>query len=98
MFSRRDGQGELRIIDFICTHSPAQCDDFAHLLLNDMGKVRKLHIENKDPDEFVRAVLRTWINTDGGPAVPRTWSSLVDVMRNAALYGITVQAIRKNVC
>ena len=60
--------------------------------------MRKLHIENKEQEGFVRAVLRTWINTDSGPAVPRTWNSLVGVMENADLDGVTVQDIRNNVC
>ena len=28
-------------------------------------------------------MLESWITTDSGPAVPRTWKSLITVMRNA---------------
>ena len=93
---RKDGQGKLRIIDFIVTHSESKVDDFAHLLLKDHNVVRGLHNDNKDKREFVRAVLKRWVSTDGRPAVPRTWKSLIEVMRDADLDGVTVMDIENN--
>ena len=93
---RNDGQGKLRIIDFIVTHSESKVDDFAHLLLKDHNVVRGLHNDNKDKREFVRAVLKRWISTEGQPTVPRTWKSLIKVMRDADLDGVTVTDIENN--
>ena len=95
---RRDGQGTLHITDFIATHSDAMIDDFAHLLLKDPVAIQGLHNDNKEKTQFVRAVLRKWIRDVSGPAVPRTWESLVEVMKNAGLDGLGVQDIENDVC
>ena len=93
---RKDGQGKLRIIDFIVTHSESKVDDFAQLLLKDHNAVRGLHNDNKEKKEFVRAVLKRWVSTDDHHTVPRTWRSLIEVMRDADLDGVTVTDIENN--
>ena len=93
---QKDRQGKLHIIDFIVTHSESKVDDFAHLLLKDHNVVRGLHHDNKDKREFVRAVLKKWVSTDGRPAVPRTWESLIEVMKDADLDEVTVIDIENN--
>ena len=97
LFHRKEGD-PLRILDFIASHSTAKCNDFAHLLLRDTPTVRNLRKENISDDLFVRAVLERWIATNGDPAVPRTWESLIKIMSNADLDGVTVQNIEANVC
>ena len=92
-----DGKGQLRIIDFVSTHSFSQVDDFAQLLLKDRVKVQGLHEDNKDKKQFIRAVLKEWISNVNSHAVPCTWKSLVQVMKSAALDGVTVQDIEANV-
>ena len=94
---RKDGKGTLRIIDFIATHSPSKVDDFAQLLLNDHVLVQGLHEDKKDKKEFVRAVLKEWISNVDGHAVPCTWESLLQLMKRAALDGVTVRDIKANV-
>ena len=94
---RKDGQGTLRIIDFIATHTDAKIDDFAELLLKDRVAVEGLHNDNKEKIQFVRAVLKKWIRDVSGPGVPRTWESLVEVMKNAGLDGLGAQEIEDNV-
>ena len=95
---RKDGQGTLRIIDFIANHDDSQCDDFAHLLLNDRVAVQGLHVDNEKRKKFVRSVLETWFSAEGGPAVSRTWESLVKAMKDAGLDPVTVSIIEANVC
>ena len=93
---RKDGQGKLRIINFIVTHSESKVDDFAQLLMNDHNVVQGLHNKNEKKEEFVRAVLKRWVSTDGQPAVPRTWKSLIEVMKDADLDEVMVMNIEKN--
>ena len=95
---RKDGQGELCIIDFIVTHSEAKVEDFAQLLLKDHNVVRGLHNDNKDKEDFVRAVLKSWVSTKGRHAGQRTctWKSLIEVMRYADLDRILVTDIENN--
>ena len=95
---RKDGKGKLRIIDFISTHSFSKVADFANLLLIDRVIVQGLHEDNKDKKQFVRAVLNEWISNVNSHAVPCTWESLVQVMKSAALDGVTVRDIEANVC
>lgn len=54
---KTDGSGEyLRIIRWIASLTRSECVDFAHLLLNDLVKMRT-HQKISTTDEFVRAVL-----------------------------------------
>ena len=95
---QKDGKGKLRIIDFISTHSSSKVDDFAQLLLKDRVIVQGLHEDKTDKKQFVRAVLKEWISNVNSHAVPCTWESLVQVMKSAALDGVTVRDIEANVC
>ena len=98
---RKDGQkASLRIIDFIATQSDDKCDDFAELLLNDHNAVEGLRQESKDKKAFIRAVLKKWMRSDhkGADGVePCTWESLIKIMKDADLDGVTVQAIENNI-
>ena len=95
----RDGQGRpLRVIDFIVDHSVSKVDDFAQLLLKDHVAVEGLHNKSEDKEEFVRAVLKKWIRTVGGPAAPRTWKSLVKCMKSARLDALGIKNIEDIVC
>ena len=59
---KRDGsKGKLRIIKWITSHEPTQCDDFAHKLLVDKLSVKELRKKHQGEYEFVQAVLKRWI-------------------------------------
>ena len=100
---KRDGsKGKLRIIEWITSHEPTQCDDFAHKLLVDKLSVKKLHTKHQnDKDEFVRGVLKRWISRDDGDedeeSVECTWEALVSCCQEAGLDGDFVKLLRDNV-
>ena len=81
----------LSIIEFIASNPEFQCIDFAHLLLNDRGKVQGLHDSNKDKDPFVRAVLRNWLDTGDCK-----WSDLTDAMEKVRMDERTVKSIKEH--
>ena len=99
---KRDGsKGLFRIIDWITSHKPAKCADFAKKLLRDNLSVKQLSNKHKDMDEFVRAVLRKWINRDDGnedeESLECTWEALVHCCQQAGLDGAFVTLLRNNV-
>ena len=100
---KRDGsKGKLRIIEWITSHEPTQCVDFAHKLLVDPLPVKKLskkHEENKE--EFVRAVLQKWLDRDDDDeneeSLPCTWNALVQSCEDANLDGVFIKLLRSNI-
>ena len=85
----------LRILDIIASHSGATCDKFAHVLLNHPVAVQTLKSENKnDREEFVLAVLRSWLYSTNGPAKPCVWENLLVCMEQAGIDGYSVMQIR----
>ena len=99
---KRDGsKGNFRIIEWITSHKPAQCEDFAHKLLVDRPTVRKLHRKHQDEDDFVRAVLQKWLDRDDDDdedekSLPCTWEALITCSRDASLDGEFVKLLRDN--
>ena len=95
---RTDDQPALRVIKWITSCEPTQCADLAHLLLQDELTVKKLKMNNTDNDQFVRAVLREWLDRDddddNDPAAPRTWAALAECIHDADLPGALAKAIR----
>ena len=99
---RRDGtRGKFRIIDWITTHDPTVCKDFAYKLLIDELTVRKLHMKHKDSEEFVRAVFEKWLNRDDDDedemSRPCTWESLIQCAEESGLDGTFIKLLRDNV-
>ena len=102
---RRDGtRGKFRIIDWITTHEPTVCKDFAYKLLIDELTVRKLqmkHKDNKDSEEFVRAVFEKWLSRDDDDedemSQPCTWESLVQCAEDSGFDGTFIKLLRDNV-
>ena len=98
---KEDGSGEyLQVIRWITSYSSTKCEDFAHLLLKDPLVVRELRKETKNDDQFVRAVLASWLDRhDDDPtnkAVPCTWDNLALCVEQADVDGELVKAIRDN--
>ena len=90
---KTDGSGEnLHVIKWITSLDRGNCEDFAHLLLNDSVKV-DTHRKLSRTDEFVRAVLRDWLHS--GEGVTHTWAALAECMEDADLPGDLVKAIRE---
>ena len=81
----------LPVIRFIASNPEPQCIDFAHLLLKDRGKVHGLHDSNKDKDQFVRVVLRNWLDTGDCK-----WSDLTDAMEKVEMDERTVKSIKEH--
>ena len=51
---RRDGtKGKFCIIDWVTSHEPTVCEDFAYKLRIDELAVRKLQMKHKDSEEFL---------------------------------------------
>ena len=99
---RRDGSGEkLRIIPIITAHERTTCEDFAYILLGDSLTVRKLRREHNDIEEFIRAVLRKWLDRDDEDedeeSMPCTWEALVQCAEDAGLDRIYVKLLKDNV-
>ena len=100
---KRDGsKGKLRIIKWITSHEPTQCDDFAHKLLVDRLSVKEIRTKHQnDKDKFVRAVLERWISRDDGDedeeSLECTWEALVRCCQDAGLDGDFVKLLRDNV-
>ena len=99
---KRDGsKGSLKIIHWITSHEPAQCEDFAHKLLADRPTVRKLRRKHQDQDDFIRAVLQKWLDRDDDDddeeSLPCTWEALVTCSRDASLEGEFVRLLRDNI-
>ena len=92
------GDQPLRVIKWITSCEPTQCADLAHLLLRDDVTVKKLQMKNPDNDQFVRAVLREWLDRadddHNEPAAPRTWAALAECVQDADLPGALAKAIR----
>ena len=86
------------MIEWITSHEQWKCVDFANMLLRDGVLVRKIEIEHKDKDDFVRIVLRDWLSHDDDDstdlAVPRSWSALAECVNDAGLDGALAKAIR----
>lgn len=82
---------QLRIIDFILSHPEDLCTDFAHMLLSDSTKVRRLTESHKQKERLVRAVLESWTSNAN-----RSWSDLIEAMSGAGLEERTVKALREN--
>ena len=78
----------------ISSHSMAKCEQFAHVLLNDCRKVRRLKSDNMSQADFILAVLDDWVSSVEGPAVACTWPSLIECMRKADMDGKSIQEIR----
>ena len=74
--------------------SRSECEDFAHLLLDDSVKV-KTHQKISSTDGFVRAVLCDWLSSGDSKGVPRTWEALVDCMERASLPGTLIKAVKE---
>ena len=91
-------QPGLRIIKSITACDSDLCADLAYLLLNDDVTVKKLKMNYTDNGQFVRAVLREWLERDDDnhkdPAAPRTWAALVECIHDAGLPGVLAKAIR----
>ena len=99
---RRDGaRGKFRIIEWITTHEPTVCKDFAYKLLFDELTVRKLQMKHKDSEEFVRAVFEKWLSRDDDDedemSQPCTWESLVKCAEDSGLDGMFLKLLRDNV-
>ena len=99
---KRDGsKGKLKIIKWITSHKPTQCDDFANKLLVDKLPVKELRKKHQGDDEFVRAVLKRWISRDDDDedeeSVECTWEALVSCCQEADLDGDFVKLLRDNV-
>ena len=98
---RRDGtEGKFRIIDWIASHEPTVCKDFAYKLLIDELTVKKLQMKHKDSEEFVRAVFEKWLSRDGDEyemLQPCTWESLVQCAEDSGLDGTFIKLLRDNV-
>ena len=92
------GDQPLRVIKWITSCGPTKCADLAHLLLRDDVAVEELQMKNADNDQFVRAVLREWLNRadddHNEPAAPRTWAALAECVQDADLPGALAKAIR----
>ena len=58
----------------------------------------KTQMKNPDNDQFVRAVLREWLNRadddHNEPAAPRTWAALAECVQDTDLPGALAKAIR----
>ena len=54
--------------------------------------------EETKHEEFLRAVLKKWIRTVGGPPALHTWKSLVKCMKSAHLDTHAVETIEDIVC
>ena len=100
---KRDGsKGKLRIIEWITSHKPTQCDDFANMLLVDKLLVKKIRVMHEnDKEKFVRAVLERWISRDDDDedeeSLECTWKALVSCCHDAGLDGDFVKLLRDNV-
>ena len=95
---KRDGsEGELRIIEWITSHSDGQCKDFAYLLLKDRLLVRKLSKQHFYTEEFVRAVLERWLSRDNDDEEPCTWEALVQCAQDAGFDEEFVKLLRDNI-
>ena len=99
---KRDGsKGSLKIIHWITSHDLAQCEDFAHKLLADRPTVRKLRRKHQDVDDFIRAVLKKWLDRDDDDddeeSLPCTWESLIKCSHDASLDGEFVKLLRDNI-
>ena len=84
----------LRIMEILSSHSMATCVQFAQVLLNAPLEVNKFKLQNKDPDEFIQAVLGRWVSSVGPPAAPCTWPSLLDCMSKAGMDAFSIETIR----
>ena len=98
----RDGtRGKFCIIEWITTHEPTVCKDFACKLLIDELTVRRLHMKHKDNKEFVRAVFEKWLSRDDDDedevSQPCTWESLVQCAEDSGLDGTFIKLLRDNV-
>ena len=98
---RRDGtRGKFRIIEWITTHEPTVCKDFAYKLLIDELTVRKLQMKHKDSEEFVRTVFEKWLSRDDDDEdeilQPCTWESLIQCAKVSGLDGMFLILLRDN--
>ena len=84
---RKDGS-TLHIINSIAEYEVWQCEEFADLLLRDSSTVKGIREQNKDKKLFVRAVMKTWHDSEGGPAVECTWENLIECMESAVMGGV----------
>ena len=93
---------KLKIIKEITAHKFTKCADFGCLLLNDTLEFKKLRNKLKDDDgndDFIRAVLRTWLDRDDNKkegSLPCTWESLIQCAEDAELDGVFVKLLREN--
>lgn len=91
--TKPDG-GALHPIDIISSHAMATCVGFAQVLLNNPLAVNRLRINNRETEDFIQAVLGTWVASVGGPAVDCTWPNLLECMGKAGMSGVHIQEIR----
>ena len=84
----------LRPMEIISSHPMSTCIRFADVLLKDRLEVQKIKRMNKDPDEFIQAVLGKWVASVGPPAAPCTWPALLDSMKKANMDGFFIEKIR----
>ena len=100
---KRDGsKGKLRIIKWITSHEPTQCDDFANKLVVDKLSVKEIRVMyQNDKEKFVRAVLERCISRDDDDedeeSLECTWETLVGCCQDAGLDGVFVKLLRDNV-
>ena len=100
---RRDGsKGNLKIVEWITARTYTQCEKFAHKLLVDNFTVKNLCTKHSNKDEFVRAVLRRWLDRDNdddedAESMPCTWEALVQCAKDAGLDEDFVKLLRNNV-
>ena len=103
MKKRNGTRGKLKNIEWITAHELTQCVDFAHKLLVDPLKVKKLCTNHKDDkEEFFQAVLREWVirdddDDDDEESLPCTWEALVQCSRDASLDGEFIRLLRDNI-
>ena len=92
----QDENGQwLRISDIIASNTGATCDKFAHVLLNHPVAVQTLKSENKSgKEEYILAVLRSWLYSTTGPAKPCSWENLLVCMEQAGVDGYSIKQIR----
>ena len=89
----------LKYIKNISSCSSSECYDFACILLNDAEAVKRIKKDNKEDDQFVRAVFRNWLERDDddlseSAAAPHTWEALIECITKAELPGKYAKAIR----
>ena len=89
--------GRLRPMEIISSHSMAQCERFAQVMLNDDLAVTKLKRDSDEkPDVFIDKVLRKWVSSGKSePAVGCTWENLLECMDKASMDGLSIENIRK---